>query len=338
MRSAIVFFLFCLPGLPGLCFVVTKKQFEGYFMANGKEVPFVVKLWINGDSLSGNYYYSGIGKDISLNGRLKGNNITITETYDSVVTGVFTGFYYRGADSIAGTWTGKKGRKKLHFHLERREWVDYRIIYRNKGRTEGDWGWNWIEMLGNPDTVAQRKFNALDENTAVAPGAIWGPGFDRDSTQYSFAKLTTVDLAAPGFISFEVFHSDYLGGMGANNDIEHYLFDFESQGFLTLNELLREDTSSEEILGKWIETEIKRRGDWDNWQADYVSNSDGFPGNDFYFANDGVYFFFPRPGAVTNILGIEDVRIPYDKMVLILAKNTEEYKWVVEKLGRGRQY
>jgi hypothetical protein len=329
----VLFYLF--NGSPAFC-QPDQRQFEGYFVVNRKIVPLVMKLHFNSDTLSGLYYYSEIGKDISLNGRSKGNVITLNEMYDAVPTGTFKGVYYRKADSISGMWMRKKDRKQFHFHLERTEWVDYKIISRNTGKKDGDWGWEWIEMRDNPDTLVQNRFNSLEENSSEAPGEEWGPGYDGDSTLYTFAKMTSTSLAAPGFISFEVFHSDYLGGMGGNNSIAHYHFNFAKQDFLRLGDLLRKDTAADAVLDDWIEKEIRRRGDWENWSEDYLSKygPEESPDGDFYFASDGVYFFFPRPGAITNILGIEDVRIPYEKMITIMDPGTDEYRWMKRKLGK----
>ena len=91
----------------------TSQKMEGLI----SNYPVVMDLKINGDDVSGSYFYKseGSGKRLYLNGSLDGNHLKLYErNADGMNTGYFDGTYSNG--SYRGSFVNYKGTK-YNFHL-----------------------------------------------------------------------------------------------------------------------------------------------------------------------------------------------------------------------------
>ena len=50
--------------------------------------------------------------------------------------------------------------------------------------------------------------------------------------------------------------------------------------------------------------------------------------SDFYFTENGISFFFSAPGAMTNIIQMEDIEFSYEKIKKLLKKDNAVYSFV----------
>ncbi len=80
--------------------------------------PHQMEITIEGDKVTGAYWYDSVGTEISLAGSLRAGKISMTETTaDGKVTGRFTGELDPLKSSWQGTWTSGDGKRSLPFEL-----------------------------------------------------------------------------------------------------------------------------------------------------------------------------------------------------------------------------
>ncbi len=321
-----LFFLLSILSILNSNAQLTVKQYEGRLSSEGKaDLHITMKLKFDAEKINGTYYYQNNGSNMDLSGTIKGNKIVLTETNaKGKQTGTFIGTYYTKGDSMVGSWIRKKDKFTMNYKMYKVDWTNYQLITKKiKGKR---FEMEWLEMSNNPDTVVQNTFNNLEQNTPrVTKTEDVGYSVEgSDTVFYSLTTWTSVSLQTSDFICFGHFDSDYWGGAGAENNIYYILYDLRSQKMLSLKDILRTDTASIDILKEWIDMTMKNRDEWADWKDSY-ERSDGPV--EFYLATDGVYFFFPT-GAITNILGFNDVKISYRNFITILNKNTVVYDWV----------
>lgn len=321
-----LFFLLSILSILNSNAQLTVKQYEGRLSSEGKaDLNITLKLKFDAEKINGTYYYQNNGSNMYLTGNIKGNKIELTESNDKgKETGTFAGTYYTKGDSMVGTWTRKKDKSTMNFKMYKVDWTNYKLI--KKSKLGSNFEMEWLEMRENPDTIVQFNFNHLEQNTPRASKAE-DVGYSVEEGDTVFYRLTTwtnVSLQTDAFICFGHFDSDYWGGMGAVNNIYYMLYDLRSQKMLKLKDILRTDTASIPILKEWIDKAMQNRDEWTDWKDSYERTVDP---EEFYLANDGVYFFFPT-GAITNILGFSDVKISYRNFIKILNKTTIVYDWV----------
>ena len=85
----------------------------------GKKLKIEMKLWKNGNKLSGAYVYTHIGKDIRVEGDVdEKGGLRLEEFFDGRNTGVFSGRFLPG-DRMKGEWSKPDGSGKRPFRFRR---------------------------------------------------------------------------------------------------------------------------------------------------------------------------------------------------------------------------
>jgi hypothetical protein len=83
----------------------------------GKNLKIEMRLWKNGNKLSGTYVYTHIGKDIRVEGNVdEKGGFRLEESFDGRNTGFFSGQFLPG-DRMEGEWSKPDGSGKRPFQL-----------------------------------------------------------------------------------------------------------------------------------------------------------------------------------------------------------------------------
>jgi hypothetical protein len=321
-----------------------QKQFSGKIKTETAEgSPIEMQLtFADGNKINGNYYYKSNGADIILNGTITGTRLQMEEFANKgVKTGEFMMTYDTIQHKMYGKWKNASGSKAFDVVLEDEEWTSYKIkeIKKDKsfnyGRFDFVGSFYYPIILWSKDTITQKVFNRLILDNI---GSFMDSSYFQllDTAEAGFSGLSqdhtaSINLKNDYFISIGVWYSDYLGGLGANNEQQYILFDLKKQKEILLEDIFRHDIDFIDSLQQRIVRKITERGEWEYWNEDYVSKFD--PGeprfvHQYYLDKDGFWFYFPRPGAITNILGIGDVFIPYSELTDIINDQSEVSLWL----------
>lgn len=79
-----------------------------------------MRLNIEGNKITGSYYYTSTFIPIYLEGTKNGSSVTLTEKVNDTITGTFKGSFVNNL--FKGNWTNDAG-KKLAFSLIKKEWI-----------------------------------------------------------------------------------------------------------------------------------------------------------------------------------------------------------------------
>ncbi len=284
----------------------------------------------DGFKVEGSYYYTHIGTDIPLIGvEKKDSLILIEQTKEGVKTGTFR--LKKGKEKLVGIWQNTDKTKKFKVEVTINKFpTTYKVLEKRKETPK--------KCITYVTTALELKGEGLADSVVSSFNDLYSHGNDFDDwddngdcfCQMSSNNVLGVCFANDHFISIGNWNSSYMCGAGAINNFEYHIFDLHTGTDIGLNEIFTQ--KGLKTLRKKVNKEIEAYFDDDKeeikrfWIQDDEINRLG----DFYFTEEGISFFLAAPGAITNIIQMEDISFTYDEVKPLLNKKTSIYKFVKE--------
>lgn len=279
----------------------------------------------NNNKVKGTYYYKHVGTKIKVKGKIEGDSLFLEEFHNHKITGFFKAKFVK--NSLNGFWFSADKKKKFPFESEKDNFpTDYQILCKTT-QAVSDCMTNSVSPL-----ILQGN---LPENTITKFNKFHALSFDENHCEegempchMSTNTISSVPFKNTFFISTSQFESNYFCGAGADNHINYYVFDIQQSKILSLKDLLSDKNI--EVIRGLVNEEISFYFDGDEYNLErfLVKYNELERLEDFYFTEDGIAFFLAAPGAMTNIIQMEDIEFSYEKIKKLLKKDNAIYFFV----------
>lgn len=318
-----------------------EKTFRG--MING--IEFQMNLVREGDALSGSYFYTKVGKDLKLAGKIEKNGkFTLQETNDKdKKTGEWNGTWKEEANSpgilLEGEWNKPNDKDKLGFFATEQV-IEFagdakftnKIIKENDKSKRSELYVVYPEISG-VDSATATKFNSLVKNLVTD----LNKSYKEQVAEYSSEDIKNlpeyvglssevgydVVLANDDFIS--LIFSDYvfLGGAHGNTGYSTVNYDLKNNKEIKLADLFEPKSDYLKIISEYSIADLKKRvGEMSD--DEWISKGAGADAGNFQSWNltkKGLMFTFSPYQVAAYAAGSQTVIIPYDKLKSILRKD-----------------
>lgn len=272
----------------------------------------------NNNQVKGTYYYKHVGIKIKVKGKIKGDSLFLKEFHNNKITGFFKAKFDK--NNLNGCWISADKNKKIPFESEKDNFpTDYQILCKTEKASSDCMTCSVSPLIiqGNLPTNTITKFNefhalSFDENDCEE---------GEMPCQMRTNTISYVPFKNTFFISTSQFESNYFCGAGADNHISYDVFDIQKAKILALEDLFSDKNI--EVIRGLVNEEISFYFDGDEYNLErfLVKYNELERLEDFYFTEDGIAFFLAAPGAMTNIIQMEDIEFSYEKIKSILKKD-----------------
>ncbi len=279
----------------------------------------------NNGQITGSYYYKHVGNDIQIKGKEQGDSLLLQEFNNGKITGHFHAKKVK--NELKGFWISADKKTQFPFFATLDKYpTDFKVIRKVKEQSVkcGHCRSTALYLIGDFSQETKNTFASnydfrecdIEEDTCWCDKGL------------STNTIKDADFDNPFFICVAIWRSDYLCGAGANNDFRYSLFDLTQGKTIGLKEVLTDE--GVEQIRLWINSEIREYFDGNEFYLERypIQKNEIFRLNEFYFTEEGISFFLAAPGAVTNIIQMEDISFSYDQIKSYLKKNNGVYQFI----------
>ncbi len=316
----------------------TAKIFRGF--VNG--IPVQINLTRKGSELSGNYFYSRVGKEIQLAGKInQDGSFNLTETdADGKKTGEFSGKWTEEAEdngaSLEGEWR-KPGDKEPGSFVASEQIIEFsggakfvskQFAEKNKTkRFDIDVEYPQLEGANSPSVG---NFNQLVKMRAMAGVA----GFRKDMLAMSAADLKIlpsgtnnyldigygIEWANDDQISVLFTNSDFTGGVHPNYNFTVLNYDLKNSREITFAEIFKPKAKYLKFISDYsidvLKKRFKENGDDETIKSGAAAKAENF--KSWNLVKKGLMITFDPYQVASYAEGSQTVIIPYSKLSQIL--------------------
>jgi len=327
----------------------------------GTGINIVMELLIEKMKISGFYYYTKVGKTISLEGQIAGDGSLEINEYPEpeTTTGTFLGTFKEGV--FAGTWENDERSKKLSFSLSE----DYTKAVQFELFT-GEITYNLSHAVKSPSCHVKVRYlypikyqdsTLLDAFRQASNKFFTGDllasydkpqelirqyiseylkGYvelekDFDSTKRANSEmfmwdeehLMEVKYNDNNILSMNKSHYQFTGGAHGNGNFYFSVVDLTSGKTLQISDIFID--SYEERITPVIKEKIKEYHGMssDVELADFVSSMEALgPNKNFFMDNKGIGFFFNPYEIAEYTGGVSQAYIPFNEIRDLLKKDS----------------
>lgn len=317
------------------------KSFRG--MISGIEIQ--MNLVRQGDALSGTYFYTKVGKDLKLSGKIdKNGKFNLTETDDKgSKTGEWNGTWTEAENSpgviLEGDWNKPKDTEKLGFYATEQV-VEFSgdAKFTNKTIKETDKTkrseiYAIYPEISGVDSAVATKFNASVKNLVTEINKSYKAQVAEFTSEDiknmpSEMGLTSdigydVILANDDLASLIFSNYVFLGGAHGNTAYTSVNYDLKNNKEIKLTDLFEPKSDYVKMISDYSINDLKKRiGEMSD--DEWISNGAGADAENFKNWNltkKGLMFTFEPYQVAAYAAGSQTVIIPYEKLKNMLRKD-----------------